>query len=111
MRNEEKLFIVEKKKLFISRFFSFFKFFFGYLKLEKKKRLSLISYLCSIYIIALIFLIIQGIDETDNLSTFNYDLSILMQRIIESIIFLLPLISLLIIAIFYNVFKRVNWNK
>ena len=54
---------------------------------------------------------IQGIDETDNLSTFNYDLSILMQRIIESIIFLLPLISLLIIAIFYNVFKRVNWNK
>ena len=81
------------------------------LKLEKKKRLSLISYLCSIYIIALIFLIIQGIDETDNLSTFNYDLSILMQRIIESIIFLLPLISLLIIAIFYNVFKRVNWNK
>ena len=81
------------------------------LKLEKKKRLSLISYLCSIYIIALIFLIIQGIDETDNLSTFNYDLSILMQRIIESIIFLLPLISLLIIAIFYNVFKKVNWNK
>ena len=81
------------------------------LKLEKKKRMSLISYLCSIYIIALIFLIIQGIDETDNLSTFNYDLSILMQRIIESIIFLLPLISLLIIAIFYNVFKRVNWNK
>ena len=34
-----------------------------------------------------------------------------MQRIIESIIFLLPLISLLIISIFYNVFKRVNWNK
>ncbi len=81
------------------------------LKLEKKKRLSLISYLCSIYIIALIFLIIQGINETDSLFAFNYDLSILIKRIIESIIFLLPLISMLIIAIFYNIFKRVNWNK
>ncbi len=81
------------------------------LKLEKKKRLSLISYLCSIYIIALIFLIIQGINETDNLYTFNYDFTILIKRIIESVIFLLPLISLLIVAIFYNVFKRVNWNK
>ncbi len=81
------------------------------LKLEKKKRLSLISYLCLIYIIALVFFIIQNINETDNFSTFNYDLSILIKRIIESIIFLLPLISLLIIAIFYNVFKRINWNK
>ena len=81
------------------------------LKLEKKKRMSLISYLCSIYIIALIFLITQGINETDNLSTFNYDLSIFIKRTIESFIFLFPLISLLIIAIFYNVFKRINWNK
>ena len=37
-------FIVVKKKLFISRFFSFFKFFFGYLKLEKKNFYNFLFY-------------------------------------------------------------------
>ena len=81
------------------------------LKLEKKKRLNLISYLCLIYIIGLTFVIIQDINKTDYYSFFNYDFNTFLNKIIKSIIFLLPLLSLLIISIFYNVFKKINWNK
>ena len=81
------------------------------LKLEKKKRLNLISYLCLIYILFLFFVVIQGINKTDYFSIINYETNKLFKKIIMSIIFLLPLLSLLIISIFYNVVKRINWNK
>ena len=81
------------------------------LKLEKKKRLNLISYLCLIYIFLLIFIIIQGINNTGYNSIINYEPNILIKKILESVIYLLPLLSLLAISIFYNVVKRINWNK
>ncbi len=81
------------------------------LKLEKKKRLNLISYLSFIYISFLVFLIIQGINKTDYYSILNFDPNILLKKLSKSVIFLLPLLSLLIISIFYNGIKRINWNK
>ena len=81
------------------------------LKLEKKKRLNLISYLSFIYISFLVFLITQGINKTDYYSILNFDPNILLKKLSKSIIFLLPLLSLLIISIFYNGIKRINWNK
>ena len=81
------------------------------LKLEKKKRLNLISYLCLIYILLLIFIIIQGIYKADYYSVINYEPYILLKKIFLSVIFLLPLLSLLIISIFYNFIKKINWNK
>ncbi len=90
-------------------FLIFFKLF--NLKLEKNKRLNLISYLSFIYISLLVFLIIQGINKTNYYSIFNFDPNILLRKFSNSIIFLLPLLSLLIISIFYNGIKRINWNK
>ena len=81
------------------------------LKLEKKKRLNIISYLSFIYISFLVFLIIQGINNTDYYSILNFDPNILLKKLSKSVIFLLPLLSLLIISIFYNGIKRINWNK
>tara|TARA_Y100000816_G_scaffold287320_1_gene269809 strand:+ start:30 stop:1520 length:1491 start_codon:yes stop_codon:yes gene_type:complete len=81
------------------------------LKLEKKKRLNLISYLCLIYILLLIFIVIQGINKTEYYSIINFETNIFIKKIFKSVIFLLPLLSLLIISIFYNVVKRINWNK
>ena len=81
------------------------------LKLEKKKRLNLISYQSFIYISFLFFLIIQGINKTDYYSILNLDPNILLKKLSKSVIILLTLLSLLIISIFYNGIKRINWNK
>ena len=81
------------------------------LKLEKKKRLNLISYLSFIYISLFVFLTIQGINKMDYYSILNFEINILFKKILKSFIFLLPLLSLLIISIFYNGIKRINWNK
>ncbi len=81
------------------------------LKLEKNKRINLISYLSFIYISLLVFLIIQGINKTNYYSILNLDPNILLKKFSNSIIFLFPLLSLLIISLFYNGIKRINWNK
>ncbi len=81
------------------------------LKLDKNKRLNLISYLSFVYLSLLVFLIIQGINKTDYYSIINFDPNTLLKKFFNSIIFLLPLLSLLIISIFYNCIKRINWNK
>ena len=80
-------------------------------KIEKHKRFSIISILSFIYISAVIFAILDQIYGEKLLFIINFNLSEILKRIYLIVGLLLPLIGILIISFYFNLLKKINWNK
>ena len=80
-------------------------------KIEKNKRISILSNLSFIYISAIVFIILDQIYGEQLLFKINFDLSELLKRIYLIVGLLLPIIGILIISFYFNFFKKINWNK
>ena len=80
-------------------------------KIEKNKRFSILSNLSFIYILSIIFAILDQIYGEQLLFKINFGLSEILKRIYLIIGLLLPIIGVLIISFYYNLLKKINWNK
>lgn len=80
-------------------------------KLEKEKRLSIISNISFLYIVAIVLLIISRLDQETSLLNIHYSLKLVSDRLTYIIPILLPLTGTLLIAFFFNIFKKLNWNR
>ena len=80
-------------------------------KIEKNKRLAILSNLSFIYILAIIFVILDQIYGEQLLLKINFSLSEILKRTYLIIGLLLPMIGILIISFYYNLVKKINWNK
>jgi len=80
-------------------------------KIEKNKRFAILSNLSFIYILAIIFIILDQIYEEQLLFKINFSLSEILKRTYLIVGLLLPIIGVLIISFYYNLVKKINWNK
>ena len=80
-------------------------------KIEKNKRFAILSNLSFIYILAIIFVILDQIYGEQLLLKINFSLSEILKRTYLIIGLLLPMIGILIISFYYNLVKKINWNK
>jgi len=81
------------------------------LKLEKEKRFAIISNIFFIYIAAITLVIISQLNQNQFSFNILYSPKIIIERILYLILTLLPIIGILIISLFFNIFKKLNWNK
>ena len=81
------------------------------LKLEKEKRLGIISNISFLYIVAIILLIINQLIQEQFILNTIFLPSHVVERLIFIILTLLPLTGILSISLFFNLFKKLNWNK
>ena len=95
--------------LIIISYFGFIKIL--NLKLSKEKKLHFISNLCLIYILAVSLLIIQQINYENFSIHINLSFMEIMNRIIHIIVLFLPIFGLFFVSLFFNVFRKLNWNK
>ncbi len=79
-------------------------------KLEKEKKLSIISNISFLYILAIAILIINKIGQ-DQFINIDFLSTNILERIIFITILLLPLTSIFLISLFFNLFRKLNWNK
>ena len=79
--------------------------------LEKEKRLSIISNISFLYIVAIALLIINKLDQENSLLNIHYSLKLILERLTYIIPILLPLTGTLLIAFCFNIFKKINWNR
>ena len=79
--------------------------------LEKEKRLSIISNISFLYIVAIALLIINQLDQEKSLLNIHYSLKLILERLTYIIPILLPLTGTLLIAFCFNIFKKINWNR
>ena len=80
-------------------------------KIEKNKRLAILSNLSFIYILAIIFVIFDQIYGEQILFKTNLSLSEILNRTYLIVGLLLPIIGILIISFYFNFLKKINWNK
>ena len=80
-------------------------------KIEKNKRLAILSNLSFIYILAIIFVIFDQIYGEQILFKTNLSLSEILNRTYLIVGLLLPIIGILIISLYFNLLKKINWNK
>ena len=80
-------------------------------KIEKNKRLAILSNLSFIYILAIIFVILDQIYGEQILFKINLSLSEILNRTYLIVGLLLPIIGILIISFYFNLLKKINWNK
>ena len=80
-------------------------------KIEKNKRFSILSNLSFIYISAIIFIILDQINGEHLLFKINFSLSEILKRIYLIVGLLIPIIGIFIISFYYNLLKKINWNK
>ncbi len=79
--------------------------------LEKEKRLRIISNIFFLYIVAIVTLIINQLDQEKSLLNIHYSLKLILDRLAYIIGILLPLTGTLLIAFCFNIFKKINWNR
>ena len=77
-------------------------------KLEKEKRLSIISNISFLYIVAIVLLIISRLDQETSLLNIHYSLKHILDRLTYIIPILLPLTGTLFIAFFFNILKKLS---
>ena len=80
-------------------------------KIEKNKRFAILSNLSFIYILAIVFVILDQIYGEQILFKINLSLSEMLKRTYLVVGLLLPIISILIISFYFNLLKKINWNK
>ena len=80
-------------------------------KIEKNKRFVILSNLSFIYILTIIFVILDQIYGEQLLLKINFSLSEVLKRTYLIIGLLLPMIGILFISFYYNLVKKINWNK
>ena len=80
-------------------------------KIEKNKRFAILSNLSFIYILAIIFIILDQINGDQILFKINLSLIEILKRIYLIIGLLLPIIGVLVVAFYFNLLKKINWNK
>tara|TARA_B100000900_G_scaffold325920_1_gene285842 strand:+ start:160 stop:1647 length:1488 start_codon:yes stop_codon:yes gene_type:complete len=81
------------------------------LKLEKEKRLSVVSNISFLYLAAITLVITNQIGQDDIFFNFTYLPDLILDRIFYLVFTLLPIAGILLISLFFNVFKKLNWNK
>ena len=81
------------------------------LKLEKEKRLSVISNISFLYLAAITLVITNQIGQDNIFFNFTYFPDLILDRIFYLVFTLLPIAGILLISLFFNVFKKLNWNK
>ena len=80
-------------------------------KLEKNKRWAILSNLSFIYISVVIFIVLDQIyGKQLNFKT-SFELTEILNRINLAAGLLLPIIGILIISLYFNFYKKINWNK
>ena len=80
-------------------------------KIEKNKRFAILSNLSFIYILAIIFVILDQIYGEQILFKINLSLSEILKRTYLVVGLLLPIIGISIISFYFNLLKKINWNK
>jgi len=80
-------------------------------KIEKNKRFNILSNLSFIYILAITFVILDQIYGEQLLFNINFSLSVILKRTYLVVGLLSPIIGVLIISFYYNLVKKINWNK
>ena len=80
-------------------------------KIEKNKRFNILSNLSFIYILAITFVILDQIYGEQLLFNINFSLSEILKRTYLVVGLLSPIIGVLIISFYYNLVKKINWNK
>ena len=80
-------------------------------KIEKNKKFAILSNLSFIYILAIIFVILDQIYGEQILFKINLSLSEILKRIYLVVGLLLPIVGILIISFYFNLLKKINWNK
>ena len=80
-------------------------------KLEKNKRLAILSNLSFIYISAVIFIVLDQIYGKHLDFKTSFELTEILNRIYLTAGLLLPIIGILVISLYFNFYKKINWNK
>ena len=80
-------------------------------KIEKNKRFAILSNLSFIYILAIIFVILDQIYGEQILFKINLSLFEILKRTYLVVGLLLPIIGISIISFYFNLLKKINWNK
>ena len=80
-------------------------------KINKEDKIKILSNLTILYLLFFIFLIINSINQSLNIMNINFNFEIFIQKVFIILLLFLPLMGLLINALLFNIFKRVNWNK
>lgn len=80
-------------------------------KLEKNKRLSILSNLSFIYISSVVFIILDQIYGDPMFFNINFDLATILNKIYLAVGLLLPILGIFIISFSFNFLKKINWNK
>ena len=80
-------------------------------RIEKNKRFAILSNLSFIYILAIIFVILDQIYGEQIFFKINLSLSEILKRTYLIVGSLLPVIGILTISFYFNLLKKINWNK
>ena len=80
-------------------------------KTNKEEKINILSKLAIIYLLFFVFLIINSIQQSPSLININLNFKLLFKKVFVLLLMVLPLISLFINALLFNLFKRVNWNQ
>lgn len=80
-------------------------------KLEKNKRLAILSNLSFIYISSVVFIILDQIYDDQLFLNFDLVLATMLNKTYLTVGLLLPIIGILIISFYFNFLKKINWNK
>jgi hypothetical protein len=80
-------------------------------RIEKNKRFAILSNLSFIYILAIIFVILDQIYGEQIFFKINLSLSEILKRTYLIVGSLLPIIGILTISFYFNLLKKINWNK
>ena len=95
--------------LFIITILTFFKV--ANLQITNLERINFISKIAVIYLLFFIFIVVNLIKNSPSL--FNIDLSFnaLIEKCSILLLMFLPLLGFFINSLFFNLFKKINWNK
>jgi hypothetical protein len=80
-------------------------------KLEKNKRLAILSNLSFIYISTIVLIVLDQIYGKQLAFNTSFELSEILNRIYLTVGLLLPIIGIFIISLYFNFYKKINWNK
>jgi hypothetical protein len=80
-------------------------------KTTKEEKINIVSKLAIIYLLFFVFLIINLIQQSPSIININLNFKTLFKKVSILLLMFLPLISLFINALLFNIFKRVNWNQ
>ena len=81
------------------------------LSISKQEIINIISQLILFYLVFFVFLIINLMNQTSDFFNLDLNFNAIIKKIFNLFFMYLSLIGFFINSLFFNIFKKINWNK